>query len=185
MEKKWSTNLSLFTYSTGYCSLLYVNDGCSFWKSPINFELPHFRCFSTLFACFVIIIKNIEIKQQKLGWTTVVASVSQFLFVVVTGRAIDLTESNFVVSNFEMSQFGWNHDLLVKEHQGASILEQTGSNVGTMGQQLFHILATNTFFFFFLKSTQVLATILCFSFCCCVFGGGLELEVTVLLQPDY
>lgn len=34
-----------------------------------------------------------------------VASVSQFLFVVVTGRAIDLTESNFVVSNFEMSQF--------------------------------------------------------------------------------
>lgn len=27
-------------------------------------------------------------------------------------------------------------------------------------------------YFFFLKSTQVLATILCFSFCCCVFGGG-------------
>lgn len=27
-------------------------------------------------------------------------------------------------------------------------------------------------YIFFLKSTQVLATILCFSFCCCVFWGG-------------
>lgn len=65
----------------------------------------HILDASAPYLLVVIIIKNIEIKQQKLGWTTVVASVSQFLFVVVTGRAIDLTESNFVVSNFEMSQF--------------------------------------------------------------------------------